>query len=271
MKQIRVCCLLLMFCLSLSPLLAQDSESEPKLKHADPVYEDLITELGAKKGTNELNLNFGYRNFKQNHHLVLSQLEIEYAPIDNLGFEITLPYTAYFTNPAADLQRRDNRVEFLQWGSQYTFYSSLNQGLSLAISFQNTYGKDEDYEPENTNGFNVENIRYLPYLIAAKNWYDTWFLLFSGGSELNQDLSDNGVAFEHQLNTAFHYGFSENDHFVGIELNKSLEEGDFEMMIRPQLILEISDSFSLGSTIGIPLSIPETRWTAFLRLAYEFD
>lgn len=269
MKQNGACCLFLYFCLSLSPLLAQ--ESAPKVKHADPVYEDLITELGAKKGANELNVNFGYRNMEERHHLVLSQLELEYAPIDNLGFEITLPYTAYFTNTEADLQRRDNRIEFLQWGVQYTFYSSLEKGLSLAFSFQNTYGQEEDYKPDNADGFTVENIRYLPYLIAAKNWQDTWFLLFSGGTELNQDLVDNDVGFEHQLNTAFHYGFSENDHFIGIELNKSLEEGDFEMMMRPQLILEVSDSFTLGSTIGIPVLISDTRWTAFLRLAYEFD
>lgn len=260
---------LIFFCLCLSPLLAQ--EEDPKVQHADPVYDDLITELGAKKGTNELNLNLGYRSYRNNHHLLLSQLELEYAPIDNLGFEITLPFTAYFTNPEVDLQQRDNRIEFLQWGTQYTFYSSPQRGLSFALSFINTFGKEEDYEPEDTNGFKVENIRYMPFLIAAKNWHDTWFLLFAGGTELNQDLSDTSVGFEHHLTTAFHYGFSEDDHFMGLELNKSFRDGDFEMMLRPQLILEISDSFTLGSTIGIPVFIPDTRWTAFLRLAYEFN
>lgn len=262
-------CLIGCLILNLSPLLAQ--EEEPKVKHAEPVYDDLITDLRAKKGANELNVNFGYRNMEERDHLALSRLEFEYVPIDKLGFEIILPYTAYFANPNADLQERDNRIEFLQWGGQYTFYSSVENGISLALGFENTFGREDEYEPESTSGFTVENIRYMPLLIAAKNWKDTWFLLFSGGTELNHDLSDNDVGFEHQLTTAFHYGFSEDDHFIGVELNKSLEEGDFEMMIRPQFILEISDSFTLGSSVGIPISVPDTRWTAFLRLAYEFD
>lgn len=234
------------------------------------MYDDLITELGARKGANELNVNLGYRSHKNNHHLLLSQLELEYAPADNLGVEITLPYTAYFANPGAELQQRDNRIEFLQWGAQYTFYSSAQRGLTFAFGFRNTFGKEEDYDPEEAYGFAVENIRYLPLLIAAKNWHDSWFLLFSAGSELNQDLLDNSVGFEHQLTTAFHYGFSENDHFIGLEFNKSLDNAEFEMMIRPQVILEVSNSFTLGSTIGIPIFMPDTRWTAFLRLAYGF-
>lgn len=263
---------LLLLC-PLIPLMAQQKEpdqpeEEQRIEHADPVFEDLTTALGARKGENELNINFGYWQLKEDHHVFLSQLEYEFAPVDNLGFEVVLPYSVYFTNPLTEAERPANRLEYLQWGMQYSFYSSAKSGISLAAAFQNTLGQDDEFEPRNS--FEINQIQYFPFLVAAKNWEDTFFLLFSGGPALNQDLAEKSIGIEYQLNTAFHYGFGEDDHYLGVEINKSLEEGDFEMMLRPQLILELSDNFILGSSIGFPVAKPDTRWTGFLRLAYEF-
>ena len=243
------------------------------IKNVSPVYEDLTTEIGVDKGMNELNINFGYRNLKSEHHTLLTQLEYEFAPIKNLGFELLLPFTAYVPNPLSDLERPGNSIEFLQWTTQYTFFQSAEKGISLAFGLDNVLESRDPYvSPQESNkGFSVENIGYTPFLILAKNWQEKSFILFKGGTLLDHDLEEGSVDFEHQLTSAFHYQFSENsDNYLGIELNKTLEKGDFEIFIRPQIILEISDSFNLGTTVGIPAWNPETKWSAFIRLAYEF-
>lgn len=249
-------------------MVAEDTLNPVKTEHADPVFEDLTTDLGARKGENQLNMNLGYRELEVGHHILLTQLEYEFAPADALGFEVLIPYTVYFNNELSEVDRPGNRLEFLQWGSQYTFFTSPEKKISLAAGFRNAF---EAQEPdESNNRFKIENIRYFPFLVAAKNWEDKFFLLFSGGTEIDHALGE-GADVEHQLNTAFHYGFSDEDHYVGVEFNKSLEDGDFEMIIRPQIILQVMEDYNIGATFGIPVGAPDLQWTAFLRLAYEFQ
>lgn len=243
------------------------------IQHADPVYEDLTTELGADKGMNEVNINFGYRELKSDHHTFLTQLEYEFAPIDNLGFELLLPFTIYFPNPVSEIERPGNGVEFLQWTGQYTFLQSARHNFSLAFGLENIFESSDPYvsPQEEKDGFSIDNIGYTPFLIVAKNWQEKFFLLFKGGTELDHNLEENSADFIHQLHSSLHYSLSEEkENYVGVELNKNLEDGDFEMFVRPQLILELSDSFNLGATIGIPVEKPDTRWSTFVRLAYEF-
>lgn len=252
--------------------LAQESENAPKVKHADPVFEDLTTELGVYKGFYELNTNFGYRKLEDLHHTLLSQLEFEFAPVNNLGFELLIPYTAYFTNPVLQDPRPGNSLEFLQWTVQYTFYQSPQRGISMAVGFENAFERQDPYisPQERQEGFSIANIIYQPFLIVAKNWKDRYFILFNGGPGIDQDLEENTIDLVPQLTTAFHYRLSnENDHFLGVELNKSIEEGDFEMFVRPQIKIEITDNFNIGTALGIPVAKPETKWSAFMRVAYE--
>lgn len=253
---------------------AHAQEEEADIKHADPVFEDLTTELGADKGVNELNINFGYRNMVSDYHTLLGQLEYEFAPADNLGFEILLPFTIYFPNPLSYIERPANTVEFLSWTGQFTFFQSSEKNISLAVGLENTFESIDPYKSpqEKKDGFSLENIKYNPFIIVAKNWQDKFFILFKGGPMLNHDIDDNSIDFIPLLHSAFHYSISEQDEsYIGLELNKALEDGDFEMYIRPQLILELSDNFDLGVAIGIPVKKPETRWSTFFRLAYNLN
>jgi hypothetical protein len=246
----------------------EDEDRRPKIKHADPVFEDLTTELGARRGENELNLNFGYRKLRQNHHVFLSQLEYEIAPVDNLGFEIVIPYTVYFNNQLDERERPGNRMEFLQWGTQYTFYASPKRKISMALAFRNIL---ETQDPNQTDrNFSLATASYNPFLIFAKNWKDKFFFLASGGFQLNQEVVEKQWDIEFPINTAFHYNFSEKDHFIGVEFNKIIEDGEFGMFIRPQVIFQVFEDYIVGITFGVPVGMPEVRWTSFLRLAYEF-
>lgn len=269
MKQI------LLFVLTFSCFLsaeAQEVKPKNKIVHADPVYEDLTTELGGEKGANEININFGYRNLEGLHHTLLSQLEFEYAPANNLGFELLIPFTAYFSNPALDDDPPNNELEFIQWTVQYTFFQSFERNISLAVGLENAFQSQDPYvsPEEQKKGFSIEHIFYQPFLTIGKNWNETYFLLFKGGPEFAQDLEESSIDIEPVLTSAFHFKFSQEDeNFLGIEFNKVVEDGHFEMFIRPQLKIELSDKLNIGTTVGIPVSQPDTNWSAFIRVAYE--
>src|SRR5690554_2377594 len=245
---------------------------EPAIVHADPVYNDFSTDLGAKKGSGQINLNFGYQNMSENHHELLSQLEMEYAPMDNLGLELLLPYNVYFNNDLSLLERPENKLEFLQWSAQFTFLTSYSKSISMAVGFTNSFEMESPEPSLNKDGDVIlKTINYSPFLTFAKNWNDRYFFSLSEGPDVAQEFKPKEWSIGAQLNTSFHYGFSEQDHYVGVEFNKEISDGAFEMFIRPQVMLELGDKFNLGLALGIPAWIKESDWSAFLRLAYEID
>jgi hypothetical protein len=57
--------------------------------------------------------------------------------------------------------------------------------------------------------------------------------------------------------------------FIGVEFNKTLDGGDFDMTIRPQMRLGIADDLLIGIVAGIPVSRENERFSSFLRLIWE--
>jgi hypothetical protein len=57
--------------------------------------------------------------------------------------------------------------------------------------------------------------------------------------------------------------------FIGVEFNKTLDNGDFDMTIRPQMRLGIADNLLIGIVVGIPVSRENERFSSFLRLIWE--
>ena len=81
------------------------------------------------------------------------------------------------------------------------------------------------------------------------------------------EASSAHVIFD--INTSFHYMIPGTDNFVGIEFNKCIDEGDFDMVIRPQMRLDIAENFLLGVVVGIPVSRETEGLGFFIRLIYE--
>lgn len=57
--------------------------------------------------------------------------------------------------------------------------------------------------------------------------------------------------------------------FIGIEFNKMVENGNFDMTIRPQMRVGIAENLLIGIVTGIPISRENERFSSFLRLIYE--
>ena len=65
-----------------------------KVLHAEPLYIDLIRDLGARKAEKEWNVGLGLTdNLRFDSYQAL--VEYEWAPIDRLGLEVELPFTFY--------------------------------------------------------------------------------------------------------------------------------------------------------------------------------
>lgn len=73
----------------------QDEQKPDKVLHAEPLYIDLIRDLGARKGEKEWNVGLGMtdNNIYDNYTALV---EYEWAPIDRLGVEVELPFSIYY-------------------------------------------------------------------------------------------------------------------------------------------------------------------------------
>jgi hypothetical protein len=105
-----------------------------KVLHAEPLYIDLIRDLGARKGEKEWNFAMGMsgdRNYNEYEALV----EYEWAPIDRLGFEIEVPVTFYGPPASSQEAMPSNRIEGLKLATQWSFYVSEKANTTLALGY----------------------------------------------------------------------------------------------------------------------------------------
>lgn len=72
----------------------EDPNLPVKLHHAEPLYIDLIRDLGARKGEKEWNIGGGMREV-DGYYRFTPFIEYEWAVADRLGLEIELPFTFY--------------------------------------------------------------------------------------------------------------------------------------------------------------------------------
>ena len=65
---------------------------KPKVEHAEPLYVDLMRDLGARKGEAEINVGFGIGNHK-NYNELYGFVEYEWAVADRVGLEVEVPFS----------------------------------------------------------------------------------------------------------------------------------------------------------------------------------
>lgn len=253
----------------LDSLFIQEVEErkEPvKVLHAEPLYIDLIRDLGARKGEKEWNVGMGLRD-NNDYDLYEALVEYEWAPIDRLGLEVEVPFSFYY--PIAENGNiPSNKINSLKLAAQYSFFVSEKMKTTMAIGYIQEFEFTEfsAYGKEKLITGNV----YNPFFVAAKRWGNNYHTLLYTGPVVEHHFSDNAVHTHWQINSNFHYMISGTRNFLGVEFNKEVGGmGDFDMTIRPQMRVGIADNLLIGIVTGIPISRENQRFSSFLRLIYE--
>jgi hypothetical protein len=244
----------------------ESQQGSPKVLHAEPLYIDLIRDLGARKGEKEWNVGVGITdNLRYDTYEAL--VEYEWAPIDRLGLEVELPFLIYA--PQFDTERDSvpsSRLESIKLAAQWSFYVSERYKTSMAL------GYIHEFEFSSFREWGRPLFKgnlYNPFFIAAKRWGQNWHTLVYTGPRIEQYFADNTWGLGYEWHSNLHYMVPGTRNFIGVEVNKYLQEGQFDITMRPQMRLGISDELMLGIVGGIPIVRESQRFSLFLRLIWE--
>jgi hypothetical protein len=239
-----------------------------KVLHAEPLYIDLIRDLGARKGEKEWNVGFGIAD-NLNYDSYDALVEYEWAPANRLGLEVELPFTLNYRNTKRDssVNIPGSKLNGIKTAAQWSFFVSEKMKTSMALGYLNELELVPFNEYGNTNL--LKGNVYNPFLVAAKRWGNNFHTLVYTGPIIEQTFKGNTWHVEYQINTNFHYMISGTRNFIGVEINKEFKPGDFDMTLRPQMRISITENTLIGIVAGIPIQRENQRFSAFVRLIYE--
>ncbi|MBW8244498.1 phosphoribosylformylglycinamidine synthase [Muricauda oceani] len=244
-----------------------EEKKEPsKVLHAEPLYIDLIRDLGARKGEKEWNLGLGLTD-ELTFDSYEALIEYEWAPMDRLGLEVELPFTFYSTlanNGGAATP--SNRLNSIKIATQWSFFVNERMATSMAIGYIN------EFELSDFRNFGkplISGNAYNPFLVVAKRWGNNFHSLIYTGPMIGHEFESGEVHTSYDVNTSFHYMIPGTRNFIGVEFNKTWQHSDFDMTMRPQMRLGIADNLMIGIVAGIPISRENERFSSFLRLIWE--
>jgi hypothetical protein len=244
----------------------EDVVGRDKVLHAEPLFIDLIRDLGARKGEKEWNVGFGMTD-KANYNAYETLIEYEWAPIDRLGLEVELPFSFYspLDKSSADTLPL-NRLESLKLATQWSFFVNERISTSLAIGYIHEF-ITPDFSRMGKQF--LDGNLYNPFFVAAKRWGNNFHTLLYTGPLIEKELHKDHVHFSYDINTNFHYMITGTRNFIGLEINKTLQHDEFTLTLRPQMRVEINDHLLIGIVTGIPIGNEKERISTFLRIIYE--
>lgn len=257
MKNAIVITLLILFTFSANAQLQKDTVVPPpakplKLHHAEPLYIDLIRDLGARKGEKEINVGFGMADEK-NYTSYTGFAEYEFAVADRLGLEVEVPFEICQGQQRDDSDNFDmpeNRLEGLKVATQYTFWVSEKYQTSMAVGYIQEF-ELSCFSDLSHKGKVFEGTLYNPIFIAAKRLTPHIHTLLYTGPLIEQKFETNEWNTSAEVNANLHYVFT-NGNFVGLETNMEFSNEKPSIVLRPQAKLQFSDRVSLGLAVGIP-------------------
>lgn len=243
----------------------EELKERDKVLHAEPLFIDLIRDLGARKGEKEWNVGFGI-NPRKDYDEYEALVEYEWAPMDRLGLEIELPFSFFFPENGSSLAPR-NKLNSIKTAAQWSFLVSQKYSTSMAIGYL--------HEFEITPFANYTNSRFFtgnifnPFFVAAKRWGTNFHTLIYTGPAFFQEYGVKGATMEYEMHTNFHYMIPGTRNFIGMEVNKYFSSEGTDVTLRPQMRLGIKDNIMIGIVTGIHLGQENERLSTFIRLIYE--
>lgn len=254
----------------LDSIFIQEIEQVPgqkaKVLHAEPLYIDLIRDLGARKGEKEWNFAVGMKA-DQNFDEYEALIEYEWAPIDRLGLEIEVPLTLYGPTVSDEVTPPSNRVESLKLAAQWSFFVSEKANTSLALGYIHEF-EIVDLNKMGQENFYKGNI-YNPFFIAAKRWGRNYHTLVYTGPRMIREFKEEKTKSVYEINTNFHYMIAGTRNFIGLEVNKELINGKLIAVMRPQMRVALAENLMIGIVSGIPLNKEVRGLSSFARIIYE--
>lgn len=237
-----------------------------KVLHAEPLFVDLIRDLGARKGEKEWNVGFGLTD-NDLYDSYEALVEYEFAPIDRLGLEIEFPFTFYYRTDNSSGSVPSSKLNSMKLAAQWSFLVSEKMSTSLAIGYLHEFELTEfvNYGRESFFRGNVFN----PFFVAAKRWGQNFHTLIYTGPRVERYFGSTDIHTTMELHSNIHYMIPGTRNFIGIEFNKEFRQGDFDMVIRPQMRVTITEKLLIGIVTGIPVQRENQRFSSFLRLIYE--
>lgn len=245
-------------------ILEVEEHQPAKVLHAEPLYIDLIRDLGARKGEKEWNLGFGMTD-KLAFDAYEALIEYEWAPVNRLGLEVELPFT-YYSKGISNDAIPFNKLNSIKLAAQWSFLVHEKTAMSMAIGYIN------EFVLSDFNTFGRPLIKgniYNPFFVIAKRWGSNIHSLIYTGPMIEQDFITQGFHTAFDINTSFHYMIKGTRNFAGVEFNKIMTKDGFDMTIRPQMRLGIKEDLMLGIVTGIPISRKNERFSVFIRLIWE--
>lgn len=238
-----------------------------KLHHAEPLYIDLMRDLGARKGESEWNVAMGVEK-EGNYYKFTPLVEYEWAVADRLGLEVELPFSIYSSADKQPYKSPGTKLEGIKLAMQYTFLVDKKSYTSMAIGYINELELNafRDYGKKLITG----NI-YNPFLVVAKGWGKDHSLstLVYAGPQFIHHFDHNHIETDWQINTSVHYLIPNTRNFVGLEVNKSINQERFNMVLRPQMRVALQDNLILGLVVGVPTNTKYEGFSGFARVVYE--
>ncbi len=243
-------------------------QGSPKVLHAEPLFIDLIRDLGARQGEREWNVGMGLTD-RTKYDMYTALVEYEWAPIDRLGLEVEVPFSLYdpLLNGAPKDSIPKSKLNSLKLAGQYTLLVSERWQTSLALGYIHEFELTEfaRYGRERAWQGNLAN----PFFIAAKRWAQNFHTLVYTGPQFFHHRGKGTVMKTYQINTNVHYMISGTRNFIGVEVNKTTRARDLDMVIRPQMRVGVADNLLVGIVAGIPVKRETERFSSFLRIIYE--
>lgn len=237
-----------------------------KVLHAEPLYIDLIRDLGARKGEAEWNVAYGMTDATSFTHYQ-GLLEYEFAPVHRLGLEIEVPFSIYRDNPTdTTFAMPADRIESLKLAVQWSFWVSDKYDATAAL------GYIHEFELVDLPELNRRNIYkgnlYNPFFIIAKRWTNNLHSLIYTGPRIFREFGKDTYV-KYDINSNIHYMISGTRNFIGLEINKTFTSEGLKAVMRPQIRLGINDNFLIGLVTGVPIRNGQERLSTFIRMIYE--
>ncbi len=240
----------------------------PKVSHAEPLYMDVIRDLGARRGERELNVGGSVQ--KNNQYVsYCSFIEYEFALFNRFGMEVEVPLAFYQALPFEHTNRPanpKNRMEGIKVSAQYTFLVSPEKQLSMAVAYTNQFIFHSFKTVSNENKLAKGNL-YTPFLITAKKWGANIHSMILAGPMYEQTFSANAHSFGYQVHGSIFHTFLKNN-FAGVELNHVYLNDTYSTIVHPQVKCKISSSIAIGLVTAIPIN-QAYEPSVFFRFIYE--